>query len=46
MESYWLCVKDLDLYWFKGLIYQPANVLLVDGIEKPLFYCEGVKNYC
>lgn len=43
MESYWLCIKDLDLYWFKGLIYQPANVLLVDGIEKPLFYCEGVK---
>lgn len=43
MENYWLCVKDLDLYWFKGSIYQPVNVFTIDGIEKPLFYHEGVK---
>lgn len=43
MEDYWLCVENLDLYWFKGQIYQPVQVLMIDGVEKPLFCCEGVK---
>lgn len=43
MEDYWLCVENLDLYWFKGQIYQPVQVLMIDGVEKPLFCCEVVK---